>query len=74
MSIWVSDGNWIGLKLYQIFKMNPSFIFMLPFFFPLDFLSLVAPFKSLCEILGDLSLKLCICDVFFYISQKYGKL
>jgi len=43
MNMWPSDGEQIGLRLYEVQKMNLCFIFEL--FFPLGFMSLIAPLR-----------------------------
>jgi hypothetical protein len=57
-----SDGDQIGLRLYEVQKMNLHFIFLLLFFL-LGFMSLIAPLQLLLRTLSDLGrLKPWICE------------
>jgi hypothetical protein len=70
MNMWPSDSDQIGLRLYEVQKMNLCFIFLLLFFL-LGFMSLIAHLQLLLRTLSDLRrLKRWICEGFYRPFHK----
>jgi hypothetical protein len=68
--MWPSDGDQIGLRLYEVQKMNICFIFLL-LLFPLGCMSLIAPSQLLLKTSSDLrSLKPWMCEGFYQPFHK----
>ncbi len=69
MNMWPSDSDQIGLRLYEVQKLNLRFIFLL--LFPLGFMSLIALLQLLLRTLSDLKrLKPWIYEGFYRPFHK----
>jgi hypothetical protein len=67
--MWPSDSDQIGLRLYEVQKLNLRFIFLL--LFPLGFMSLIALLQLLLRTLSDLKrLKPWIYEGFYRPFHK----